>query len=141
MIMHKRKDAVAPLAMAPAVGGKQFLNRVFEVAFAAGLDCALVNENRQHRIVRHCPIVLEYEREGFRHGELETAMCPDQFPASSRASAISAFTRVFDALWREARDPCSAAYRQTAEYGSPLSRGRQIFTIRGTITYAILRLA
>jgi DNA ligase-1 len=41
--------------------------------------------------------------------------------------AISAFTRVFDALWRaQSRDPYAVPKRECTAYGSPLSRGQPL---------------
>ena len=61
MIVHKRINTVAPLAVAPAVGGEQFFNRFFRTAGAIDRDRAFVNENRQRRIVRHLSVILEFE--------------------------------------------------------------------------------
>src|SRR5262249_28572382 len=66
VIVHKRIDAVSPLAIAPAVFGELLFDCGFRAPADADIDCTPVDECGQYRIVRHRTIVLEQESEGSR---------------------------------------------------------------------------
>jgi hypothetical protein len=62
MIVDERINAVAPLAVSPAVARKQGFDRLRRVA--GGFNRAFVDEHRQCRIVRHLAVVFEQNGEG-----------------------------------------------------------------------------
>src|SRR5262245_56457604 len=71
MVVHERIDAVAPLAVVPAVLREQVLDRARRI-MPAEIDRAFVDECGQRRIVRHHAVVPEQEGEGFWWGHPDT---------------------------------------------------------------------
>src|SRR6476469_5593238 len=63
VVVHERVDTVAPLPVAPAIIRKPRFNGA-----CGRIDRALVDENRQRRIVGHLAVVLEQVGEVLRGG-------------------------------------------------------------------------
>src|SRR5262252_5316976 len=61
VIVDERVDAVAPLAVTPAVCGEPLFENAFRALFATDVDGADIKKHRQYRIVRHRAVVLEQE--------------------------------------------------------------------------------
>src|SRR5262249_28327685 len=84
VIVHECINAVTPLAMAPAIGGEQFLDFACRVLFAINIDCTLVDERWQRCIVRNRAVVFKNKGKWrVWHGLMATANDRDRFPHSA----------------------------------------------------------